>query len=473
MKKLISVVTAFLLTVGALVATATPSHAATVNCSVSGSFTINGTVADSSTNDCAGTVEIPSYVTQIANSAFAQRNVTGVSFAPNGALTTISSNAFYMSKLTSVVIPNTVTTIDYAAFYHIPELTSLTFAPGSQLSFIGNSAFYFTGITSVVIPASVVTLDQGAFAGWPTLSLGLRSVTFEPGSSLTTIGITAFNASYFSSVTLPSGVTSIGRLAFADSPSLTSIVFTGNAPATVDTEAFIRTGDSQNIRAIRESNLTGYGADGAIWKGLLVSAPDVPCVVGTYSATGNAPCTPAPIGRFVASSGATSAVPCVAGTYQNQTGQFECISASPGYYVADSGASSQTPCATGYTSAAGAIACTLSAAPVLVAPNPSALKTKTSVISGFSSKGVQLTSAMKSKIKAFVLANKTHKSLKCAGDVKGVAKTSTQLKLAKDRAKAVCAYAKTQNKTLVTSYSGGQSATKGKVARLVNLTIKP
>ena len=473
MKKHISIVITFLLTLGAVVATATPSQAATVNCSVSGSFTINGTVVESSTSDCAGTVEIPSSVTYIGISAFAQRNITGVTFASNGALTRIGETAFYLTKLTSVVIPNTVTAIDYAAFYHIPELTSLTFAPGSRVTVIGNSAFYYTGITSVVIPASVVTIEQGGFAGWPSLSLGLRSVSFEAGSALTTIGVTAFDGSYFSSVTLPAGVTSIARLAFADSPSLTSIVFTGNAPATVHAEAFIRTGDIQNIRAIRASNLTGFGVDGATWNGLLVSSPDVPCTAGTFSASGNAPCTPAPIGRFVASSGATVSQPCVAGTYQNQTGQLGCITASAGFYVADSGASTQTACATGYTSAAGAIACTLLAAPIVIAPNPNVLKTKTSVISGFSSKGVQLTSAMKSKIKAFVLANKTHKSLKCAGVVKGVARSSTQLKLAKDRAKAVCAYAKTQNKKLVTSYSGGQSATKGSVARLVNLTIKP
>lgn len=473
MKKLISLVTSCLLALGVVVATATPSQAATVSCSVSGSFTITGTMVDTSTSDCAGTVEIPNDVTYIANSAFAQRNVTAVTFASNGVLATIGSNAFYMSKLTSVVIPNTVTAIDYAAFYHIPELTSLTFAPGSQLTTIGNSAFYFTGITSVVIPASVVTIEQGGFGGWPSLSLGLRSVSFEAGSALTTIGVTAFSNSYFSSVTLPAGVTSIGRLAFADSAALTSIVFTGNAPATVDAEAFLRTGSSQNIRAIRASNLTGFGVDGSTWTGLLVSSPDVPCVAGTYSVTGNAPCTPAPIGRFVSSSGATSSLPCVAGSYQNQTGQLGCISAGVGFYVADSGASSQTACATGYTSAAGSIACTLIATPIVIAPAPTGLKTKSKVVTGFSSYGFQLTAAMKSKVSTFVLANKTHKSLRCVGDVKGVAKSPAQQKLAKSRAKAVCAYAKTQNKKLATSYSGTQSATKGKVARLVTLTMKP
>lgn len=473
MKKLISVATTCLLALGALVATATPSQAATVNCSLGGSFAITGTEVTSSTSDCAGTVDIPNDVTAIGTSAFAQRNITGITFAANGALTSIGRDAFYMSKITSVVIPNTVTAIEDSAFYHIPELASLTFAAGSHVSAIAANAFYFTGITSVIVPASVVSIGQSAFSGWPTLSLGLRSVSFEAGSALTTIGIAAFDASYFSSITLPAGVTSIGWLAFADSPSLTRVVFTGNAPASVDVEAFIRTGVSQNVRAIRASNLTGFGADGSTWKSLLVAVPDVPCTAGTYSSTGNAPCTPSPIGRFVSTSGALQSVPCLPGTYQNLTGQLGCITASAGFYVADAGASSQLVCAVGYTSLAGAIACELVAAPVVIAPAPNVLKPKSLVVTGFSSKSVFLTSAMKSKVKAFVLANKTHKSLKCVGDVKGISKSTTEVKLAKDRAKAICSYAKMLNKNLTTSFSGAQSVTKGKVARVVNLTIKP
>ena len=41
-----------------------------------------------------------------------------------------------------------------------------------------------------------------------------------------------------------------------------------------------------------------------------------PCAPGSYSSTGNQPCTPAPPGSFVASPGATSATPCRAGTVQ-------------------------------------------------------------------------------------------------------------------------------------------------------------
>jgi len=52
-----------------------------------------------------------------------------------------------------------------------------------------------------------------------------------------------------------------------------------------------------------------------------LTTTSTPCSAGTFSATGNAPCDPAPLGRFVASSGSTQAILCEPGTYQNQTGQ--------------------------------------------------------------------------------------------------------------------------------------------------------
>jgi hypothetical protein len=45
-----------------------------------------------------------------------------------------------------------------------------------------------------------------------------------------------------------------------------------------------------------------------------VLAEEVACVPGTFSATGNAPCTDAPAGAFVAVEGATEASLCAAGT---------------------------------------------------------------------------------------------------------------------------------------------------------------
>ena len=82
------------------------------------------------------------------------------------------------------------------------------------------------------------------------------------------------------------------------------------------------------------------------------------CLAGTYSATGNAPCTLASSGNFVATAGATSQTLCLAGTFQASTGQTSCGAAQPGSFVASAGATSQTACLAGtFQANAGATSC--------------------------------------------------------------------------------------------------------------------
>ena len=234
--------------------------------------------------------------------------------------------------------------------------------------------------------------------------------------------------------------------------------------------------------------------------------PPVLCAIGTFSATGNAPCDPASLGRFVAvsgsravvacqpgtyqnqtgqsscipasaghfvsSSGAASQVACAAGTFQSQSGQTSCVSASVGYFVENSGALAQLPCPVGLTSAAGASACVLAVA-LPISGNPVSLKSKSLTVKGYSASSLALTTAMKMQVKTFVIANPKHTKLKCDADVTGVRKSSAQIKLATSRAKSACAYAKTLNKNLATSSSGKQSRSTGKIVRSVALTLAP
>ena len=90
---------------------------------------------------------------------------------------------------------------------------------------------------------------------------------------------------------------------------------------------------------------------------IFLTTASAPCAAGTFSSTGNAPCDPAPLGRFVSSAGAIQAVPCEPGTYQALIGQISCVDASVGYFVNMSGAIAQVACPSGYTSDARAIAC--------------------------------------------------------------------------------------------------------------------
>ncbi len=78
-----------------------------------------------------------------------------------------------------------------------------------------------TGLTSVTIPNSVTTIGEYAFE-W---CRGLTSVTI--GNSVTSIGSGAFeDCSGLTSVTIPNSVTSIGSYAFEDCSGLTSVNIT-------------------------------------------------------------------------------------------------------------------------------------------------------------------------------------------------------------------------------------------------------
>lgn len=83
-----------------------------------------------------------------------------------------------------------------------------------------------------------------------------------------------------------------------------------------------------------------------------------PCPIGYFSATGETPCTPAPAGSYVDTTGATESTPCAIGTYQSLTGQDSCLLAPPGTFVVSSGAIAPTDCPLGkYQPNSGSISC--------------------------------------------------------------------------------------------------------------------
>lgn len=99
----------------------------------------------------------------------------------------------YFSSLTSVTIPNTVTTI-------------------------GNNSFRGTGIVSLNIPDSVTTLSTGSFS----YCTSLTGVTF--GSGITSIGESAFSSdTNLTNVAIPDSVTSIGNNAFYTCSNITGV----------------------------------------------------------------------------------------------------------------------------------------------------------------------------------------------------------------------------------------------------------
>ena len=175
------------------------------------------TYFDNEYNTYSGNVTIPSSVTR--------NNKTY-------SVTSIGARAFYdCTGLTSVTIPNSVTSIGESAF-DCSSLTSITI-PNSVTS-IGRSAFnYCSDLTSVTISNRVTSIGANTFRG----CRGLSSVIIP--ESVTSVGDYAFNGcSSLTSVTIPSSVTSIGNNAFNGCSSLTCVKNFSNTPQSISSSTF-------------------------------------------------------------------------------------------------------------------------------------------------------------------------------------------------------------------------------------------
>lgn len=118
--------------------------------------------------------------------------------APLAYMQAVPNYYLYKSKVTSVVIPNTIKSIGNAAFEDCAGLTSVTI--GNGVTSIGYYAFtYCQSLTSITIPDSVTHINSEAFYGCTALK----------------------------SVEIPSTVMHIGVHVFADCKNLKDIIFKG------------------------------------------------------------------------------------------------------------------------------------------------------------------------------------------------------------------------------------------------------
>ena len=183
---------------------------------ITGNNTVEVTYSDINNNTYySGSISVPKTVTnngteysvtKIGECAFQGSAVTSVSM-PEG-ITSIDNNAFFgCQNLETVALPESLTTLDYDAF---------------------NSCH---SLKTIKIPSGVTAIPDGCFGNCASL----ESVTIPEG--VTTIGSEAFQYCNLNALTLPESLETIGSLAFYYNYSLKSV----NIPAkvkTIETQAF-------------------------------------------------------------------------------------------------------------------------------------------------------------------------------------------------------------------------------------------
>lgn len=174
---------------------------------------------------CSATV-IPEGVTNIERYAFCGcSNLAAINIP--GGVTSIGSNAFYScTSLTTITIPSSVMSIGYMAFFGCSSLASVNSL--ENVTHIGERAFCQCNLTRITIPAGMTSIEKGAFANNPNLI----EIVVEQGNAYydsrnncnaiieTSKGLLVAGCS---STVIPEGVSTIGYCAFSHCSNLTAI----------------------------------------------------------------------------------------------------------------------------------------------------------------------------------------------------------------------------------------------------------
>ena len=183
-------------------------------------------------NTTITSVTIPANVTEIGANAFAGcTNLTSVTYGGDWRNLTIQSGnpavqdagneqlfEFEFTPDNTAVIVNNYKCKGTAADVTIPSCYK-----GKPVTAINNAAFPNSAVTSVTIPDSITSIPDAAFVNCSQLT------NISIPNSVTYIGFSAFSScTSLKSITLPSSLRTIGNSAFADCPSLMTVTYPGS-----------------------------------------------------------------------------------------------------------------------------------------------------------------------------------------------------------------------------------------------------
>ena len=145
----------------------------------------------------------------------------------------ILDGTFYeCNKLTKVILPSSLTTIDDNSFYNCTSLTSITLP--QTVRFIGSSAFYgCKSLSQINLPQEITTIEGGAFERCSAL----REMTIP--NKITKIASSTFaNCGSLVSIFLPRNISTIESYAFEYCTSLTELVLPDSLKSIGDYSCF-------------------------------------------------------------------------------------------------------------------------------------------------------------------------------------------------------------------------------------------